>query len=150
METSSRTCRICKEQKPLARFSLRHKDRNIYRHECKECANKARKTQPSHGVWHKVNKNRVKEYMRVFDLKRHYGITLDEFNTLLNSQDGACAICKTSNWPGKGKKPHVDHCHNTGKIRGLLCNLCNVGLGAFKDNEGFLANAVNYLKKAAG
>jgi hypothetical protein len=56
-------------------------------------------------------------------------------------QEGKCLICK------KTGKLVVDHCHSTKKVRGLLCNNCNVGLGAFKDNCEFLSDAVIYLKK---
>jgi hypothetical protein len=63
---------------------------------------------------------------------------------MLEEQDNKCAICKSDNLMHRTKW-HVDHCHETGKIRGLLCTLCNVGLGSFKDNKEFLKCAIEYL-----
>lgn len=74
-----------------------------------------------------------------------YNITVDEWDDLLKSQNNRCAVCKTddpkfSNW-------HTDHCHITGKVRGLLCHPCNVGLGMFKDNIEIMETAIEYLEK---
>lgn len=78
-------------------------------------------------------------------LQRTYGITLEEYNRLLAAQGGMCSICGTTN-PGRGKAVfNVDHCHDTGTIRGLLCHSCNVGLGKFKDNPSLLLKASSYL-----
>lgn len=85
--------------------------------------------------------------MREYDLQRKYGLSLEQYNILLASQEFSCAICKTKIFKGKGKKLHVDHCHNTGKIRALLCNPCNVGLGAFTDSVSTLLSAADYLQK---
>lgn len=67
---------------------------------------------------------------------------------MLNQQGGKCAICETT-VPTVHKRFHIDHCHETGKIRGLLCHGCNVGLGYFKENVTALKNAVVYLTKAS-
>lgn len=142
-----RTCIKCKNEKPLARFSWRN-DTNAYRNECKDCTNISRRSQPRYRQWHKENKQKLQSYMRNYDLKRHYGVGVAEFEQMLNKQQGKCAICGTTNFVGKGKKPHADHCHNTGKIRGLLCNPCNVGLGSFRDNIFNLESAIEYLKNA--
>lgn len=75
-------------------------------------------------------------------LQQHYGISLDEFQDLLKQQDNRCAICKILL-----DDPHVDHDHNTGIIRGILCNNCNVALGLFKDDILILEEAIKYLKK---
>ncbi len=78
-------------------------------------------------------------------LKSNYGITIDEYEKLLDKQNGCCAICGR---PDNGKRLMcVDHCHSTGEVRGLLCNNCNLGLGNFIDNVELLENAVKYLKQ---
>jgi hypothetical protein len=71
---------------------------------------------------------------------RRYGITATQFDELLAKQGGVCAIC------GRENPEHVDHDHETGKVRGILCFNCNGGLGQFSDNTERLANAIEYLE----
>jgi len=78
-------------------------------------------------------------------LRHYFGITIETYNDMLARQFGRCAICKTTNWGGRWNSPCVDHCHLTGKIRGLLCLLCNRGLGNFRDNVDLLQAASEYL-----
>ena len=78
-------------------------------------------------------------------LRRLYGITLEEYDKMLSDQEYRCAICDKHQDEFK-KKLHVDHCHTTGKIRGLLCQKCNQGLGLFGDNKNLLIKASEYLK----
>lgn len=81
---------------------------------------------------------------------RNYGISLEEYNQLLEKQHNVCAIChlpeKAKNNQGEIRQLAVDHCHTTGKVRGLLCHSCNVLLGKAYDNVVILANAIEYLK----
>jgi len=72
-------------------------------------------------------------------LKR-YGLTVQQYNRIWWRQKGKCAVC------GKKKRLVVDHNHKTGKVRGLLCDKCNSGLGLFDDNAKRLSQAINYLK----
>lgn len=74
-----------------------------------------------------------------------YGITPEQYAALLAAQDGLCAICRTDAWPGKG--PHVDHAHDTGRVRGILCGGCNNGLGRFADDPARLRAAAEYLER---
>lgn len=82
--------------------------------------------------------------IRKYHLKSNYGITEEEYALMLENQDRRCAIChkKTS------KRLHVDHDHKTGKIRGLLCQKCNHGLGQFNDDTDLLHRASEYLIKS--
>jgi|SRR5271165_2022089 len=82
-------------------------------------------------------------------LKTRYGLTEEQYNTMLDEQHSACAICDTHQ-SLLNKKLCVDHDHITGKVRGLLCDACNVGLSRFKDNIDIIFNAINYLKKGKG
>lgn len=79
-------------------------------------------------------------------LRRTFGITLEEYLKIHDEQGGCCAICNKS-VSENGKALAVDHCHSTGKIRGLLCDLCNRGLGMFRDNPDSLITAIQYLRK---
>jgi len=77
-------------------------------------------------------------------LKHKFRLDINDFFALLNEQKGLCAVCKAPIMiTNKGYA--VDHCHETGTIRGLLCNRCNLGLGLFKDNEDALLEAANYI-----
>lgn len=96
---------------------------------------------------------------RVVDghLRRKFGITLEQYDAVLAVQNGACAVCETKD-PGRTTRPDkdaegkrrffcVDHDHETGRLRGLLCHHCNTGLGHFKDSPALLISAINYLKR---
>lgn len=74
-------------------------------------------------------------------LRLRYGLTLVEVAGMLKKQSGKCAICNT-----RMLKPCVDHCHKTGKNRGLLCRSCNFGLGNFKESRKNFSSAMRYLK----
>lgn len=77
--------------------------------------------------------------------RRHqtYGLTKAKLDVLL-AQHEVCAICDTDDWGGKG--PQVDHCHTSGRVRGVLCTNCNIGLGNFRDDPDCLRRAVEYLE----
>ncbi len=77
-------------------------------------------------------------------LRDKYGLTEEDYQSLLADQNGVCKVC--SRPPDRGKL-HVDHCHHTGKIRGLLCGTCNRGLGMFKDDPALLHKAAKYLEE---
>ena len=81
---------------------------------------------------------------RAEDLKKNYGMTIEEFDAILASQGSQCAICRVDEPGGKGAW-HVDHNHLTGDLRGLLCHNCNLGLGHFQDSPDLLRKAIQYL-----
>lgn len=79
---------------------------------------------------------------------RKYGLSLDQFKNMVREQEGRCAICRK---PFKNSSDiHVDHCHQTGAVRGLLCFLCNQGIGKFKDDVRLLELAASYLLRKGG
>jgi hypothetical protein len=85
-------------------------------------------------------------------LVARYGINTDKYVDLLESQEGVCAICgkpeiKVDSRTKNVRKLSVDHCHNSGKIRGLLCTACNTSLGGFNDSPDLLQKAIEYLRK---
>lgn len=80
-------------------------------------------------------------------LKR-YGVTLEDYDSMFAEQKGVCKICDSEKSQRKGDRYlYVDHCHTTGKIRGLLCHHCNAGIGHFKDNIVLLTKAAEYLRE---
>lgn len=94
------------------------------------------------------NLGRVRKYNRNSYLSRTHKLTLEEFEALLSQQGNVCAICGTDT-PGGGRAVFsVDHDHETGQIRGLLCHGCNVGLGHFLDDPQLLLKAADYLLEA--
>lgn len=93
--------------------------------------------------WRKKNPTRTKANY----LRKSHGITLETYDAHLTSQGGGCAICGQRD---DHYRLAVDHCHDTGTIRGLLCSLCNRGLGMFKDDPTRLRAALQYLAKRRG
>ncbi len=131
-----KVCSKCKKEKDFKYFSPRSNRKSGYQSQCKQCRNS-------------YPKNRTENYTRNYDLNKSYGISLDDYNKLLQEQNECCKICNThiSKLNQKLKKNLcVDHCHITGRIRGLLCDKCNRGLGLFNDDENLLLKAINYLK----
>lgn len=84
------------------------------------------------------------EYMRTSMLKRKYGLTPKDFDRMSKEQGGVCAVCKLV--PG-GKGFYIDHNHETGRVRGLLCFTCNMALGLLKDSAIVARSAAEYLEK---
>lgn len=87
------------------------------------------------------------DYIRGGHLKRKYKLTLEDYSKLSENQNHLCAICGSSETGYQIKFMYIDHNHSTGKVRGLLCNKCNFGLGNFKDNISILQSAIKYLEK---
>jgi hypothetical protein len=83
------------------------------------------------------------EYRRRWNLAKRYGITIDQFTEMLDSQGGRCAVCGA-----EGGRQVVDHDHETGMVRGILCVRCNVSIGGLGDSVEGLMLAVRYLEKA--
>lgn len=91
---------------------------------------------------------------KAIDLKRYYGLTVGQFEAMQAAQDNVCAICKQPERTidkrlGRVRNLAVDHCHITGKVRGLLCQGCNQGLGNFEEDPARLQAALDYLKRHA-
>lgn len=92
---------------------------------------------------HPLNKQYQREKYELFK----YGLTPERKAALLESQGNGCAICGYTFGQKKGDM-HVDHCHNTGEVRGLLCNECNTGIGLLRENAEIMRSAINYLENA--
>lgn len=94
--------------------------------------------------WAAKNPEKQKRAMRNWHLKKKYGISLEQFEFMLRQQGFACAVCGSGD-TGSGLDWNVDHCHATGKVRGLLCTGCNTGLGGFRDNAKIMKAAIKYV-----
>jgi hypothetical protein len=130
MLSEMKRCPDCGEWKPLDDFP-RNKNCKDGRHPyCKPCHN-------AHG---KESKQRLYGGSRHYHLKQRYGIGADEFDELVKQQGGVCPIC------GRADPEHVDHSHDSGDVRGVLCFNCNGGLGQFRDSPDALRNAADYLE----
>lgn len=128
---TEKECSKCRRVLPVSCFGKREGDYELYRSSCKECSNRARAE-----AGHRNN------------LKRH-GMTPETYDAMLQSQQGLCAICKKPG-NGKGQKHRplcIDHCHTSGKVRGLLCDRCNLGLGNFDDDIGLFQRVIEYLRR---
>ena len=135
------TCKSCKQEKSIVDFGrYMAKGRKIfsYRKSCKPCRvieqSERYKTIPGHA-------ERMKLAAKKSALKLSYGLTIEDVQALREKQNNKCAVCHK-----EPERPlNVDHCHVTGKIRGLLCWNCNIAIGYFKDSITNLLSAIKYL-----
>lgn len=89
-----------------------------------------------------VEAERYKSQKRWSRIKTRYGVTENDFDLMLRAQDNRCAVCHTD---FTDQPPHIDHCHTTERVRGLLCSQCNRGIGQLRDSVEILNRAINYL-----
>lgn len=148
----TRICIKCNEEKEITKFNrFFRKGKEYHEHTCYSCRQKLWRQNPENlskavkrtKEWYEKNKSYVKRDKRDRDLKRLYGIGEVDFNEMLAKQEGKCKICKKPQT--EEKYLHVDHCHDTKKIRGLLCTKCNTGLGLFCESAELLEKAKEYL-----
>jgi hypothetical protein len=136
-------CTVCKVAKPFEDFYDGYKakkQRDItnkkYPHSrCKDCDHARVK------VYHKNNRAKVTKQQLISHRRREYGLTEEEYNNMVLSQNNMCAIC---NKPSD-RTLHIDHDHVTGKVRGLLCFNCNLGIGLLQEDLVVLNRAIEYL-----
>lgn len=152
----TKICSSCNLEKETSFFFNDKRHKSGVRYVCKACdkdaCNKYRlenkeKIEKSRHRYRQseVGKSVEKAYNKRYKIEK-YGISLEEHTNILITQNYKCTICgiKLTNETQSGM--HIDHCHKTNKVRGILCGLCNVGLGAFRDSPTFLIAAANYLK----
>ena len=153
MYVKLKQCSNCKKCSEISRFSFNPNTLDKKASWCRKCGN------AGNAAYYKNNKescdNRTRKWqssennkhiLRQRRLIKEFNITQEEYVSMLESQGNCCAICKTpaSNFE---KRMAIDHCHRTGKIRGILCNSCNLGLGCFKDSLDYLDKAIMYLRR---
>ena len=133
-------CCDCNTEKDISEFNKQPDRKYGVAGRCRECQS------IYHKQWYTKNKERMKERFRRNNYFSRYNITIADYEKLLEKQNNCCAICY-SKTGSANKRLAVDHNHQTGIIRGLLCDECNTGLGKFKDNPSLLTNAIAYLIK---
>ena len=151
-------CSCCKKELPATSeyFHKHSKEPLGLRYICKVCRATKQQNNNIHKNRYKKNRDEMKkgakewyyenkDRKRAYDLKRNYNITIEEYNEMLNKYDGKCWICGTHQAKLK-RKLSIDHNHKTGKIRGLLCDSCNGGIGHMKENYFILIKSIKYLK----
>jgi hypothetical protein len=147
----TKVCPRCRQDKPISEFTIRKRGERIGQPiaHCKVCNSDALKQR----------KQRDRTVYRRIEwpskLKRLYGLTVEAYYAMLAAQGGVCAICGVDN-PCKKRSTRdtaaqaffVDHCHKTGKVRGLLCNHCNQAIGFLRDNANFAEKLAVYLRSS--
>lgn len=135
-------CGMCESAKPLSQFYRRTASKDGLSYRCKDCADATGRQ----WVKSKPKEERGRIYHRR-DIKRKFGITAEVYDALFLAQEGLCAICKSPN--PTGSRLAVDHDHQTGKVRGLLCGPCNMLLCRIESDPDWANKAFSYLGKAA-
>ena len=130
-------CSTCKQSKALDEFPKSPLHRGGRKGVCKVCTNNKRKQ--------RTRSDATPEARRKYSLSTNYGLSVQQYDRMVLEQNNCCAICGTPGTETRHNKLYVDHCHRTGKVRRLLCNMCNSGLGYFKDSPELLENAKKYL-----
>lgn len=143
-------CSRCKLNKPFSAFHKNAKKHDLLRSDCKDCRNKYRrefrqKNKEQFLKYENTKEFKDKQFKQI--LKREYGLTIEEFNSMLSNQKGLCKLCGKAERHRTKKKLSIDHCHITGKVRGLLCHRCNVFLGLIGEDVAVLNNAIEYLAR---
>ena len=133
---AEKRCPKCGETKDHALFYRSKTTKDGCQSYCKACCNLLSTS------YARDNKDKIPT--TGYSLKRRYGITSEDYFMMLTEQNNQCVICETKECH-TGRNFSVDHDHKTGKVRGLLCAHCNVGLGNFKDNTTLLKKAIEYL-----
>lgn len=139
--TGTRVCTGCGLRQPMAEFYWAN-GRKCRRRRCKSCVAEDRRTRYLDPEY----RASASEAGRYNAIRRKYGLTREDMDRLEAESGGMCAICKR----GFGGQFHVDHCHKSGKVRGLLCFTCNTALGKFMDDIDVLESAIAYLRERGG
>lgn len=138
-------CCICNTRKPFSDF-FNYKNKNDGKsYRCKSCDDLARKK------WAIDNPERAHLSQRERNLKHRFSVDLKWYEKQFEKQNYSCAICKSKTNKTAGDREFwnfsVDHCHNSGKVRGILCNNCNRALGLFQDNPKLIRKAAEYVEE---
>lgn len=127
----TKICRICNENKSIDEFSVARRNVGGREHQCKGCR------------WSRRNRNSHSHSSWKNNLFYKYNLTIQQYEEMVQFQDGLCAICKKPDY----RRLSVDHSHTTGQVRGLLCNACNRSIGLLGDNLESIRSVLLYLER---
>lgn len=148
-----KTCVKCYVSLPRSSFCVSEQRSDGLKGWCRACSS-------TYGQqWNKSNPDKITEYAKTRwsthkahdtskRLQRLYGVSLDDYLELIKEQGNCCAICGSADPGGRIENFHIDHCHDSGQFRGLLCMRCNTALGLFKDSPEVLLQAYEYLSRS--
>lgn len=137
MAPSIKTCSACKRSLPIDQFGQCSGYRDGRRGQCNAC----RTAYQAQRLLRDPSKRKTKAQIRKNDLQQRYRLSPEEYDRILASQGERCSICE------KKAQLHVDHCHKTGRVRGLLCFACNLALGRVGDDLEGIGRFVRYLER---
>lgn len=154
-------CGRCKKDLPVKSFTKDSSKPDGLKIRCRECSGLCYKEwadKNPHKIKAKNDKNTKKRQEKYsspngrlkykdMELRRTFGISLEDYHVMLQAQNGVCDICKKENPSKKDKYFSVDHNHKTDQVRGLLCLHCNRGIGCFFENVQIMLNAIEYIRK---
>jgi len=154
---SAKPCNQCETVKPLSAFKPDKRNKDGCAGTCRDCYNAGERRAiaagkrdygPARQKWWAENRDKHNRRRRTTHMQQ-LGVSIEEYDEMLEKQGGTCAICggeETAELQGKPKRLAVDHDHVTGVVRGLLCARCNRALGGFRDDPGLLRAAIDYLQ----
>jgi hypothetical protein len=98
-------------------------------------------------AWYAKYPEKARSKARRINLRRNYGITMEQYEMMYAAQEGLCAICGREETSARFTYLAIDHCHHTGDIRGLLCSRCNIVIGQMEENPDLLRKAAAYIER---
>jgi hypothetical protein len=158
-----KVCSECEETKALADYPPDNRRKDKHGSKCRVCSRKIReayyqrypdkeaerrlKNTAAGNAWYQRNRATQLTRIKWYRIQKLYSLTFEQYMALLKDQGGRCSICRSDD-PGRGNGYFlVDHDHETGHIRGLLCHTCNLGLGLFGDDPRRMREAAKYVER---
>ena len=144
-----KTCTKCKETRPIDDFHNDRTGKNGKRSQCRFCvlaANKdwqARNPEHAKECWKRSSNKRYSKDVRQKRRLKSYNLSESQYTLLVSFSAGKCNICERE----LGTKEHIDHCHDSGKVRGLLCVKCNTAIGLLNDDAALMRRAIEYIER---
>ena len=144
-------CSKCKIDKPHSDYFKDNKRKIGIRCKCKDCCKQETiewriKNRSEYNGYTAMWRSKNPDKQHATDIKRNYGLSIEDYNRMLVEQECKCKICGKQHDPSKKRgRLYVDHNHKNGKVRGLLCSGCNTAIGNMKDDVSLILKAIEYI-----